>query len=76
MKFFREKKAETVSVDEDGRCGWEWHGYCYHIRKVRTTEEVMNQVPHLLPLTSKNNSVTSKMMRSTTRMAVHINRDH
>ncbi len=34
LEFFRDKKAEILSVDEDGRCGWEWHSYCYYIRKV------------------------------------------
>jgi SAM-dependent methyltransferase len=33
INFFHERNAEVVSVDEDGRCGWEWHSYCYYIRK-------------------------------------------
>ena len=40
INFFHERNAEVVSVDEDGRCGWEWHSYCYYIRKA---EKALNQ---------------------------------
>ena len=33
IDYFHGKNAEVVSVDEDGRCGWEWLSYCYYIRK-------------------------------------------
>ena len=33
VEFLRRNGAEVVSVEEDGRCGWEWIGFCYYIRK-------------------------------------------
>lgn len=43
IEFFRGKNARIVSVEEDGRCGWEWQSYCYYIQKVRETNEALSE---------------------------------
>ena len=43
LNYFHGKNAEVVSVDDDGRCGWEWHSYCYYIRKTEKTPNQNNE---------------------------------
>jgi len=43
INYFHGKNGEVVSADDDGRCGWEWHSYCYYIRKVQRAEKVLNR---------------------------------